>query len=55
MNTQEAFKALETIEQSWREDRIRSDLLPAIQLLRRILCQQMKTKPVIKTLENPGA
>jgi hypothetical protein len=45
MNTQ-ALEALETIEKSWREDRIRSDLLPAIQSLRQILCQHMQTKPV---------
>jgi hypothetical protein len=46
MNTQEAFKALETIQQSWAEDRIRSDLLPAIQSLRQIIFQHTQTKPV---------
>jgi hypothetical protein len=37
MNTQDALQALETIEKSWREDRVRSDLLPAIQSLRQAL------------------
>ena len=34
---QDALQALETIEKSWMEDRVRSDLLPAIQSLRQIL------------------
>lgn len=47
MNTQDALQALETIEKTWREDRVRSDLLPAIQSLRQILWTQMQTqKPV---------
>lgn len=37
MNINKALQALETIEKSWREDRVRSDMLPAIQYLRQIL------------------
>lgn len=32
-------QALETIEKSWKEDRVRSDLLPAIQTMRQALEQ----------------
>ncbi len=37
MKINKALQALETIEKSWREDRVRSDMLPAIQYLRQIL------------------
>lgn len=48
MNTNQALQALETIEKSWREDRIRSDLLPAIQCLREILHAWIQAQKELK-------
>ena len=52
MNKQ-ALESLETIEKSWREDRIRSDLLPAIQSLRRTL-SVWPFPPFPNPLDRPG-